>query len=232
VAVAGGAGTYHLALASELPAAPPRAARWIGAGAGLGERGASALAGAELGLGPMLLSARGSYAFGRGFDAEALAGLGPGLDLAARAPEVQRDAVCLDDDCWARASRVRFREPLVTAARRVAILGGARVGRGGFSDLLRVSAVIAARWYHGRADRASFARDVVELGVTQLVRGRDRPFLRHASFIPGWYIRAERQWGVVFGAELGITGLARRDAEGRLEPELYARCHAYLPLDL
>jgi hypothetical protein len=49
--------------------------------------------------------------------------------------------------------------------------------------------------------------------------------------MPGWYVRAERQWGVVFGAELGITGLARRDPSGRLDPELYARCHVYLPLD-
>jgi hypothetical protein len=53
--------------------------------------------------------------------------------------------------------------------------------------------------------------------------------------MPGWYVLAQRQWGVVpivLGAELGITGLARRDASASLEPELYARCQITFPLDL
>jgi hypothetical protein len=223
-------GTYELALSSRLPARPAAAGRWVAAGGGFGERGASVVAAGELALDRAVVSARGEV--GDGWEATALFGLRPVVSNEDSPPEIQHNAVCLDAGCWSTANRVRFPPPRPTASRPIGVVAGGRIGRGGFSALTRVSAVLAGRWYHGSLDRASFSRDIIELGVVQLVSGRDRPFLRHASFTPGWYVLAQKQWGLVFGAEVGITGLAGRNASGRLEPELYARCHVRLPLDL
>jgi hypothetical protein len=41
--------------------------------------------------------------------------------------------------------------------------------------------------------------------------------------MPGWYARVQADAGVVLAFELGVTGLATRDASGVLRPELYGR---------
>jgi hypothetical protein len=66
--------------------------------------------------------------------------------------------------------------------------------------------------------------DVFELGVSAVVDGRgDRLFVQHARFAPGWYARAQvRAWKLVIAAEIGTTGLAYRDADGRYRADVFA----------
>lgn len=232
------AGTYDLTVASDLLVAPLSApsASHVAVGGAFGVDGTGAAATVELAAGPLLAVARGEV--GRAdddaprFDLTALVGLGPRISGRVQPPSVERDAVCFDADCWSRGSRVRFRPPRPAAARPFALLAGARARAGAPTDRFRTSVVVAARWYHGRADRARFARDFVELSVSHVVAGRDRPYLRHASFMPGWSLVAQKDVGIVLGAEVGISGLAYRDADARLVPELDARLYALFPLEL
>ena len=110
--------------------------------------------------------------------------------------------------CWDGAAR---RESHVVIERA---LGGALGVR---RDGGRLDAVGELR-LHPMADLA----DVVELGATLPVAGRDEMYIHHARLSPGWYARA--QWRISllrFGGEVGMTGLASRTS-GTPRADAYA----------
>lgn len=64
--------------------------------------------------------------------------------------------------------------------------------------------------------------DVIELGATLPVAGRDAMYVNHARLSPGWYART--QWRISllrFGGEVGMTGLATRTS-GTPRADAYA----------
>lgn len=229
----GGPGIFDLSLRSDAAARPVRGAvsLWLAAGGAVGDRGAAAAFAGELGIHRLVLSVRGDVDVHGGFEVTSVAGLGPRLVATTPAPQVEDDAVCVDSDCWTRAHRVRFRSPRLQATWPFGFFAGTRVSRRE-DESTRIAGVLAARWYFGDADSDRFSRSLVELDVSQIVAGRDRPFLRHAAFTPGFRLRAQIDFGVTVGGEAGITGLAFRDASGRLDPETYARAFAMVPLEL
>lgn len=113
--------------------------------------------------------------------------------------------------CWAdRVQRVG-----VTRAEHgwLGVIVGAR------RDGQRTEAITALR-IHPTADVLG---DVLELGVSAVVAGRDRLFVHHARFAPGWYARAQlRFWHVIIGGEVGASGLASRTETGAFRAELSA----------
>ncbi len=214
-------------------------------GATVGERGAGLAGAFESQNGALLLAVRAEYGAGlgemgdaaglEGFEGTALFGLGPALGPASVNAATVWDERCVakvaaverEDGCWLSATALISRDPPVRISRRWALLGGARAGTGGFSDTVRLSGVVSGRWHLGGASR-SFGRQFVEFGVAKVVAGRDRPHLKHTPLVPGWYARVQLQRGLLFTAEVGVTGLAYRDRQGGLLPELYGRVSVML----
>jgi hypothetical protein len=213
----------------------PAPAGWLGVGVGVDGRDPSLTAAVDAG-GELVASLRGSAQplGGRtGGEVTALLGIGPSLELGAPHRAIAWDPDCVarlaaggGDRCWVDATTTVVEPPHTVVRRAWALLAGARAGTlTGAAP--RIAGVVAARW-HFAAPGDAFHRDLVELGVTGLVAGRDHPYLLHESFMPGWYARLQIGARVMVALELGVTGLALRDAAGVLRPELYGRAAVLL----
>lgn len=116
-----------------------------------------------------------------------------------------------DTRCWAE----RVQRVAVTRADHgwLGVVAGAR------RDGRRTEAITAIQ-IHPTTDVLG---DVLELGVSAVVAGRDRLFVHHARFAPGWYARAQlRIWHVIIGGEVGASGLASRTETGAFRAEIDA----------
>lgn len=140
-----------------------------------------------------------------------------GFDLANTR---RTDAARWDDACVSRlravAATARCWDGAVQRESHVTgrALGGALGVR---RDGGRLDAVAELR-LHPMTDLA----DVIELGATLPVAGRDEMYIDHARLSPGWYART--QWRISllrFGGEVGMTGLASRTS-GTPRADAYA----------
>jgi hypothetical protein len=75
--------------------------------------------------------------------------------------------------------------------------------------------------------------DVIELGVTAPLARGDMMYVHHARYAPGWLARAQWRFAMVrIGGELGMTGLATRDAMGSPRADTYALATLTLAVEL
>jgi len=216
----------------------PASAGWLGVGVGVDGRDPGLTAAVDVG-GELVASLRGGAHAGggrTGGEITALLGVGPGLGLSAPRRALAWDPDCVarlaagSDRCWVDATTTVVEPPHPVVRRAWAVLAGARIdapARAPAGAAPRVAGVVAVRW-HFAAPGGAFHRDLVELGVTGLVAGRDHPYLLHEAFMPGWYARLQIGARVVVALEAGITGLALRDGAGVLRPELYGRAAVLL----
>jgi hypothetical protein len=185
-----------------------------------GESQHGAIARAELTgqLGPAIAAARVDDT---GHQLAAVAGVAPRVH-ATRAVSAHWDGACLErlagtsadrERCWVAAARRAPDNTRVSDGWLGAVAGARR------DELGRVAALAAIR-IHPTDDVLG---DVIELGASGVVAGRDRLFVQHMRFAPGWYARAQtRIWHLVLGGELGTTGLATRTAAGAFRAETFA----------
>jgi hypothetical protein len=141
-----------------------------------------------------------------------------GFDLANTR---RTDAARWDDACVSRlravAATARCWDGAVQRESHVVLersLGGALGVR---RDGGRLDAVGELR-LHPTTDLA----DVIELGATLPVAGRDEMYIHHARLSPGWYARTQWRRSLLrFGGEVGMTGLASRTS-GTPRTDAYA----------
>lgn len=75
--------------------------------------------------------------------------------------------------------------------------------------------------------------DVIELGITAPLVAGDAMYVHHARYAPGWLARAQWRLAMVrVGGEVGMTGLAQRDASGTPRPETYALATLAIAVEL
>jgi len=171
------------------------------AGAGSSTSGTTATADLEVELGGVAISARADLA---AKSATLLAGLAP-----RRLADTAWRERCSTTSCVAAAPR----EPAITVERRIVPLAGVR------RDTTRTTLIAALR-LHPSSDPLG---DHIELAITGVVAGRDREFVQHARYMPGWYLAASWRVGpIVVGGEAGASGLQTRTMTGHVDPEIYA----------
>jgi hypothetical protein len=201
-------------------------------GGGASERGAAARAELATRFGRAAASVR---ADDTGARLSAVAGIAPAVRRVRRAA-ARWDARCLDrlgaddgvrdrarDRCWTGAHG-RGERTADTADGWFGAVAGVRR-----DDHGRASALAAIR-IHPTDDVLG---DYIELGVSGVIAGRDRLFVQHMRFAPGWYARVQTQlWRVVVGGELGMTGLAARTSEGTFRAEVFASATVGLAVGL
>jgi hypothetical protein len=214
-------------VASAAPPARADVVRLVVAG-GASTRGAAARAEVATRLGRIVVSAR---ADDTAHQLSAIVGIVPRVH-SRRAPATRWDARCLErlgavggggDRCWSGAQARGQRTDEVADGWLGAVAGVRR------DDLGRTSAIAAIR-IHPTDDVLG---DYVELGASGVLAGRDRLFVQHMRFAPGWYARVQTQiWRVVLGGELGMTGLAARTADGAFRAEVFATATVGLAVGL
>jgi len=122
--------------------------------------------------------------------------------------------------CWSAAA---VHAPETVVERRLGAAIGVRRDGG------RTDAVLALR-LHPTRDRLA---DVIELGVTAPVAGKDLMYVNHARYAPGWLVRSEWRLGVVrLGGEAGMTGQAGRTGDGTPRASAYALVTLALAVEL
>ncbi len=176
------------------------------AGAGSSTSGTTATADLEVELAGVAVSARGELA---GKSATVLVGLAPHrirrAAWAERCRAGQSSATC--------AAQPSTHDRDVVLEHRIVPFAGVR------RDATRTTVVAAAR-LHPSGDPLG---DHIELAITGIVSGRDREFIQHAAYMPGWYVAATWRVGpVVVGGEAGASGLQTRTMTGHVDPEVYA----------
>jgi hypothetical protein len=150
----------------------------------------------------------------------ALAGIGPRVSVR-RGVATRWDRACLEalaapggrSRCWIDGAT---RAP-VERARSTGWFGAVAGVR---RDDLDRTAVVAALRIHPTDDVLG---DILEVGASGVIAGRDRLFVQHMRFAPGWYARAQLRFSyIVVGAEVGMTGLAARTTDGAYRAEVFA----------
>ncbi len=198
-------------------------------GGGWSERGPGLAGRAELAAGGISLSSRAEVGRGLAIDDDGQGAGRAGTELSIALGFAPRFRLSETGSAFRLGAPPRYHlhpesapQPARPSARRPLFIGvGARAGTGGFSDQQRVALMAMVRWRW------------VETGATFIVRGRDRPRLKHSTGLPGVFVGARIPWRfLAMSAEVGATGLTYRDDAGASRPEVYARTYLSLCLAL